>query len=89
MNAIRQTNEKEITNMICSVCAKSPCDPRCPYAERGDAVYHCQLCDESIRSGEYFVEINRDFFHQRCIEGLDVGDWLSLIDSTAEVAETA
>ncbi|MCL2547093.1 MAG: hypothetical protein FWE06_07890 [Oscillospiraceae bacterium] len=73
--------------MLCSMCVKSPCDGRCPYAEVGDAVYHCRLCDESVQAGEFFIEMGGDCYHRRCVELLDAGDWLSLVDTAAELAE--
>jgi len=53
----------------------------------GDAVYHCRLCDESVQAGEFFIEMGGDCYHRRCVELLDAGDWLSLVDTAAELAE--
>ena len=69
------------------MCFKQPCDGRCPYAAEGDVVHHCQMCDESVRVGEYYIEMGGEFYHLRCLETIDLSDWLSLVDAAAELAE--
>ena len=69
------------------MCVKNPCDGRCPYAEEDDAVHHCRLCDESVRTGEFYIEMGGECYHRRCVEMLDADDWWLLVDAAAELAE--
>jgi len=67
------------------MCLKQPCDERCPYEEE-DSVHHCQLCGKSVRVGEFYLEMGGDYYHRNCVEELDTGDWLLLVDTVVEVA---
>ncbi len=73
--------------MLCHTCYKSPCDCRCPHAPPAMAVHHCQYCDDSIRVGEQYVEICGEHYHTGCLELLDSGEWLALLELSSETAE--
>jgi len=72
--------------MICTLCCQNPCDGRCPNYQPQEPVEQCYICDEPIYIGDFYISIGEDCYHRTCVESLDVGDWLMLIDSAAELA---
>lgn len=44
-------------------------------------------CDEEIREGEEYAEINGRYYHKECLENMDIDEILALFDVPIEVAE--
>ena len=51
---------------MCSVCMRTPCDPRCPNAPDPPTVYTCKYCGEPIVPGDEFFEVDGDHYHEDC-----------------------
>jgi len=65
---------------VCAICLKSPCDSRCPNAPEPKAVYTCKYCDEGIIAGDEYAEINGDYYHIDCLEGMTARELLGMFD---------
>ena len=72
---------------MCSVCLRSPCDPRCPNAPEPPSVHTCKDCGEGIVSGDEFAEINGEYYHIECLENMTTRELLALLDVYTETAE--
>ena len=65
----RKISEKSIERVIviCEICRRNLCDPRCPNAPEPPAIYECTLCREAIREGDYFYKIDDLPYCEECI----------------------
>lgn len=72
---------------MCSVCLRSPCDPRCPNAPDPPTVYTCKHCGEPVVAGDEFVEVDGDFYHQDCFEDCSAEILLERFGAVKGVAE--
>ena len=51
---------------MCMECRQYPCHPRCPNAPEPAAVYECAYCNEPIRAGDDYVELDGNHYHEDC-----------------------
>jgi hypothetical protein len=68
------------------MCLKAPCDCRCPYAAAAVTV-PCQLCDEGVKAGDFYLTIGGDRFHRKCLERLAESEWMEVVEAAAELCE--
>lgn len=64
--------------MICEICRRDPCDPRCPNYVPPKAKRYCSVCGEGIYEGEEYIENDSgDMRHYECFHGIrDLLEWL-------------
>lgn len=53
---------------MCEICHMYRCPAGCPNAPEPPAVHFCKICDEAIRVGEEFYEMDGKFYHEECLE---------------------
>lgn len=68
--------------MMCEICNRTPCLNECPNAIPPKDVYVCRYCGEAIFEGEYFVNLNDEYYHRECAE--DIAFTLLLEECGAE-----
>lgn len=64
--------------LICNLCLKNPCHPRCPNYIPAKARYYCSSCGDGIYSGEEYIENqNGEYRHYECLHGMrNLLEWL-------------
>lgn len=72
---------------MCSVCMRTPCDPRCPNAPDPQTVYTCKYCGEPIVQGDEFFEVDGDHYHEDCFTDCAADILVSQFGATKGVAE--
>lgn len=74
---------------MCSICAKTPCDPHCPNYKLPKAMYYCDVCRQGIYDGEEYIENdNGDKRHYDCFCGIrDLLKWLGYSIKTTESSD--
>lgn len=72
---------------MCSVCMRTPCDPRCPNAPEPQAVYTCKHCGEPIVPGDEFFEVDGDYYHDDCFSDCASGILIEKFGARKGVAE--
>lgn len=72
---------------MCSVCMRTPCDPRCPNAPDPPTVYTCKHCGEPIVQGDEFFEVDGDHYHEDCFTDCAADILVSQFGATKGVAE--
>lgn len=73
---------------MCSVCLRSSCHPRCPYAPDPPAIYTCKYCGEPIIPGEAYLELDGDYYHMDdCANEAAISLLLEKYGATKGIAE--
>jgi len=72
---------------VCSVCLKSPCDPRCPNAPEPKSIYICNHCGEPIVEGEDYADVDGDYYHEECFTDCAAGILLEKYGAAIRTAE--
>lgn len=63
--------KKDLVKIMCDICRKTPCHPRCPNYIPPKANHYCSVCNDGIYEGEeYIVNDDGDYRHYECFYGL-------------------
>lgn len=64
--------------VICKLCLRNPCHPRCPNYEAPKATHYCSSCGEGILDGEEYIEnIDGEYRHYDCFNStIELVKWL-------------
>ena len=60
----------EVRVVMCDVCYKKPCDPRCPNAPEPPSVFVCSGCGDLILDGDDYWDIMGEQFCEECVDSM-------------------
>ena len=75
---------------MCDICHYNQQSPHCPNAHEPPIVHNCYCCDDGIRDGEDYYDIDGiGYVHIDCVNDITVDEWLNSTGSgyvhTAEI----
>lgn len=72
---------------MCEYCHSFPHLHGCPNEPEPKAIHTCRRCGNGIMAGDEYAEIDGDFYHEECLDDMNLYELLSLFGVMVKTAQ--